>query len=127
MAPVAQNLQPSAQPAWLDTHRVRLPRACLMSTLSMAMPSLVRRRHLRVPSLLSATASGVTLHSGTTSVSFSRSALGRVVTSSHERMPLRRASSTCLMRYAGSPQPLRIDVMSSLTRARVARPAPHTG
>ena len=91
MAPVAQNLHPSAQPAWLERQIVRLPAAWAMSTASTTAPSGARRPHLTVPSRDTTRASGVSVQKGSSSARRLRSATGRTVTSSQPPAPARWA------------------------------------
>ncbi len=92
IAPVAQNLHPSAQPTWLDTHTVRRPSACAIRTASTTAPSTARRPHFTVPSRDSTRASGVRAQNGSDSSRRSRSAAGSVLTSDHPSAPERWAS-----------------------------------
>ena len=92
---VAQNLHPSAQPTWLDTHTVRRPRACAMDTVSIRAPSPARSAHFTVPSREAALASGTTAHRSSDSPTSSRSALGQLVTPSQSDAPRRFASAAC--------------------------------
>ena len=79
--PVAQNPQPMAQPAWLDTQAVTRS-GYTMSTVSIRLPSSSRHRYFTVsPSSLTRCTSSARAR-GNASVSRARSALGRLVSSS---------------------------------------------
>ena len=84
MAPVAQNVQPSAQPDCDDTQTVRRSRPCRISTVSSGKPSRVRKLALIVPSAASCVVSSSSSANGTVASRCSRSARDSVVTSSHE-------------------------------------------
>src|SRR5690606_19043757 len=84
--PVEQKLQSSAQPAWEDTQRVPRP-FCGIYTVSTQLPDATRTTHLRVPSLemSSLTTSGPRISAR--ALSFSLSALPRLVMSSKLSTP----------------------------------------
>ena len=93
MAPVAQNLHPSAQPAWLETQTVRRPSAWAIRTASTTAPSAARRPHLTVPSRDTTRASGVRVQKGSVVGQAAPQRRRQAVTSSHPSAPARWAST----------------------------------
>ena len=107
MVAVMQKPQPIAHPTCVDTHSVRRtlargpssssasgsklsgPASSGMYTLSMNLPSCVRIRYLRVPSVDSCTASMSSVVSRAWAASRSRNARGRSVMASSEAAPFR--------------------------------------
>jgi hypothetical protein len=116
ISPVAQNTQPSAQPACEEMQSVRRPPEGI-STDSTASPSSSRQRNFCVPSLLSSAASTARRRSGSSASSASRSAAGSSVASFHATtgcIQSRRIS--CSVRKRGSPRA----VTHAASRARAS-------
>ena len=83
MRPVAQKVQPSAQPAWEEMQRVRRDPLGIR-TLSIASPSARRQRYFRVPSADCCSTSAVRRGRGRAWSSSARSASGSSVASAQE-------------------------------------------
>src|SRR3990170_3558987 len=117
--PVAQKLQFSAQPTWVETHNVPRPSSG-MKTVSTAVPSSSCSSHLRVPS--AASWSWVTAGGRMTAVSFRRarsSLLKLVMASKSSRPNWWIHCSICAARYGFSPMPAKKS--SSPRRPRSSR------
>ncbi len=79
--PVAQNPQPIAQPAWLDTHTVARSGYSIRTVSMRAPPSRAHRNFIVSPaSLIDSVTSASDV--GSASATRARSALGRLVISS---------------------------------------------